>query len=164
MELFGSSYLLHDVEPVRLVGTLGSWTDSIGSGSIRVSFHQIPDIFSVVRSESACELIMKWDVALRLMALVHILVVQIKILRNEFPEIRVATDRARVFKVTGGWRLSPIVCSWNVATDEVECNQVGEEAVDQFELVLKEDAAAELVMALAERIALNGTTRARNSG
>jgi hypothetical protein len=164
MELFGSSYLLHDVEPVRLVGTLGSWTDSNGLGSIRVSFHQNSDIFSVVRGASECDLIAKWDIALRLMTLVHILVVQNKILRNEPPELRVATDKARVLRVTGGWRLSPIVCSWGVANGEIECNQVGDEAVDQFELVLKEEVAVELVMALAERVALNGTTRTRNSG
>lgn len=115
----------------------------------------------MARKETKCELVAKWDVALRLMALVHVLVLQNRLLRGEVPEVRVASDRMRVFSVTEGWRTSPIVCSWDAATVDVECNPVGEGMADQFEIVLKEEAAAELVMALAERIALNGTMMAR---
>jgi hypothetical protein len=63
--------------------------------------------------------------------------------------------------VTGGSRTSPITCSWDAATVDVELRPDDEGTPDNFELVLKEEAAAELVMALAERIALNGTTLAR---
>jgi len=90
-----------------------------------------------------------------------ILVLQNKILRGEAPEVRVASDRARVFDVTEGWRMSPIVCSWEASTVDVQCGPVHEGMADQFELVVNEEAAAELVMALAARIAFNGVTAAR---
>jgi len=97
------------------------------------------------------------------MALVHVLVLQNRLLRGEAPEVRVASDRKRIFCVTEGWRMSPIVCAWDASTADVESGPVHGGTADQFELVVKEEAAAELVMALAERIALNGTTTARKS-
>ncbi|MDC0746391.1 hypothetical protein [Polyangium mundeleinium] len=163
MERWGSSYLLHDAESVRLVATLGSSTDIVGTGTIYVSFVQEP-VFAVTRNGSRCELVVKWDVALRLMALVHVLVLQNKLLRGEAPEIRGAPDRAQVFEVTGGLRSSPIVCSWDASTAGVEFRPVHEGMADPFELVMKEEAAVELVLTLAERIAHNGTTMAREGG
>jgi hypothetical protein len=155
MELWGSSYLLQDVQPVRLVGTIGSSTERAAPGTIRVSFHQEPGVFAVMQDGVGSQLLAKWDLALRLMALVHVLVLQNRLLRGEKPELRSA-ERERVFSVAGGGRASPILCSWDSSTMDVECHAVGEGEPDQYELVLKEEAAAELVAALAERIATNG--------
>ena len=154
---------MHDAEPVRLVGTLGSSTGRAGSGVIRLSFNQESDVFFVACKESKCELVVKWDVALRLIALVHVLVLQNRLLRGEAPEIRDVSERTRIFDVTGGLRMSAIVCSWDASTADVECRPVHEGIAEQFELVVKEEAAAELVMSLAERMAFNGTTVARES-
>jgi hypothetical protein len=129
-----------------------------GSGAIRFSFTQERGVFAVAWNESRCELIIKWDVALRLMALMHILVLQNRILRSETLDIRVMPDRMRVFNVSEGWRASPIRCSWDAASTDVKCSPASAESTEQFDLVLKEEAAAELVVALAERIARNGTT------
>jgi hypothetical protein len=159
MELWGSSYLLQDVEAVRLIASLGSSTDQESPGLVKVSFTQEPGVFATARRQQQSEIVAKWDVALRLMALLHVLVLQNKLLRSETPEIRVPSGKVRVFTVSGGWRSSPIVCAWNAATVEVECRPV-EGAADQFELVLKEEAAAELAMSLAERFARNGTMTA----
>lgn len=159
-QLCGSSYLLQDVAPVRLVGALGSATARPGPGMVRLSFTQEPGVLTVTHDESGWRLVIKWDLALRLMALLHVLILQNMLLRDEAPKVRVAPDRSRVFTVTEGQRASSIVCSWNEAADDVECNLV-EGTADELELTLKEGAAAELIMALAERIALNGTASAR---
>jgi hypothetical protein len=156
MERSGSTYLLQDVEPVRLIGVVGSWTED-GSGSVVVSFSHEPGVFTVTQSESEGELVVKWDVALKLMALLHIVVLQNKILRGETHEMRGAPTQARVFTVTGGGRCSPITCRWEAMTLAVECKPVTDGPNDQFELVLTEAAATELVTDLAERIAANGT-------
>ncbi len=95
------------------------------------------------------------------MALVHVLVVQNRLLRGETPEVRVRPDRKRVFNVTGGLRSGPIECSWDAGTADIRCGPVVGGGGDQFELVIEEEAAAELVATLAERIAWNGTTTAR---
>jgi hypothetical protein len=163
MELWGSSYLLHDAEPVRLVGTLGSSTDRGGSGVIRLSFNQEPGVLFAAFKESKCELVVKWDVALRLIALVHVLVLQNRLLRGEAPEIRDVSERTRIFDVTGGSRMSAIVCSWVASTVDIECRPVHDGVAEQVELVVKEEAAAELVTSLAERMALNGTSGTRKS-
>lgn len=164
MELWGSSYLLQDVEPVRLVGTIGSSTEQAGSGKIRVSFHQDPGVFAVMQDGVRSQLHAKWDLALRLMALVHVLVLQNRLLRGEEPALVVPSQMGRLFTVAEGRRASPVVCSWASSTVDVECNPVSDGGPDQFELVLKEDAAVELVVALAQRIATNGITRAPDQG
>ncbi|MEO7596683.1 MAG: hypothetical protein ABI134_36090 [Byssovorax sp.] len=148
---------------MRLVATLGSSTGRVGSGVIRLSFNQEPGVLFVMCKESKCELVVKWDVALRFMALVHLLVLQNRLLRDEAPEIRHVSERTRIFDVTGGLRMSAIVCSWDASTADVECRPVHEGIAEQFELVVREEAAAELVMSLAERMALNGTTMAGKS-
>jgi hypothetical protein len=163
MELWGSSYLLHDTEPVRLVGILGSSTAKVGSGVIRLSFDQEPGVLFFACEESRCELVVKWDVALRLMTLMHVLVLQNRLLRGEAPENREMSERARVFDVTGGSRMSALVCSWDSSTADVEYCSVHEGIAEQFELVMKEEVAVELVVSLAETMALNGTTIARKN-
>lgn len=163
MEFWGSSYLLQDVQPVRLVGTIGSSTDRARFGAIRVSFHQEPGVFSLMHDGGRSQLVAKWDLALTLMALVHVLVLQNRLLRGETSELRQAPGRERVFTVAGGGRGSPIVCSWDSSTIEVECSAVGEGGSGQFELVVKEEAAAELVATLADRIATNGVAAQQGS-
>jgi hypothetical protein len=111
-----------------------------------------------------CKIIVKWDVALRLMSLLHVLVLQNRLLRGESPELRITRDRSRIFVLTGGARSSEIECSWSAKVGEVTCEPVIGGAADQFELVLGEDEAAELVMALAERIASNGAAKALAGG
>lgn len=160
MKLWGSSYLLHDVDPVKLIGTLGSFTDSKGVGTVQISFAQEHGVFAVARTESRCEFRIKWEVALRLLALMHILVLQNRMLRGEALDMRISPDRARIFHVSEGWRSSPIMCSWNAANPDVQCGPASAGSVEQLDLWLKEDAAVELIMALAEQIARNGTTTA----
>jgi hypothetical protein len=132
-----------------------------GSGVIIICFTQEPGVFSATRNESKYELVAKWDMALRLMSLVHILVLQNRLLRGETLDGKVAPGRTRIFDMSEGWRTSPIVCSWDAEITDVQCSPANEGSPDQFELVLKEEAAAELVAALAETIALNGTKTAR---
>lgn len=159
MEMWGSSYLIQDVEPVRLIGIIGASTET-GAGSVRVSFNQDPGVFAVTQSGSEGALVVKWDVALRLMALLHIVILQNKILRGEAPEIGIAPCEACVFTVSGGGRGAPVTCSWDAAKPDVEYKRVTEGASDQFELVLTEKAAIELAADLAGRIAANGATTA----
>lgn len=160
MERWGSSYGLQDVSPVRLIGGIAGSTPPDAPGTIRISFVQDAGVFSTVHEELTRRIIVKWDVALRLIALMHVLVLQNRLLRGESPDLRITRDRARLFSLTGGARSSAIECSWSATTSEVTCEPVAGGAPDQFELVLGEDAAAELVAALAERIAINGVAKA----
>lgn len=75
MELWGSSYLLQDVAPTRLIATLGSSTPREAAGSVMLSFTQEPGVFTTVQRGSTRAVVMKWDLALRLMSLIHVLVV-----------------------------------------------------------------------------------------
>jgi len=161
--MWGSSYLIQDVEPVRLIGIIGASTEA-GAGSVRVSFNQDPGVFTVTQTESEGTLVAKWDVALRLMALLHIVTLQNKILRGEASEIGSASCGACVFTVSGGERGAPVTCSWDAATPDVEYKRVAEGTGDQFELVMTEEAAIELVTDLAERIAANGAATANGGG
>lgn len=160
MESWGSSYLLQDVEPVRLVGVLGAWTGSTGAGIVTISFAQEPGALTLTNDETRWKLVVKLDLALRLLALLHVLVLQNMLLRGETPEIRATADRSHTFTVTDGWRSSPITCSWDRSRADVECKQVDGMA-DQFELTLTEQLASEMATALAARIAQNGATSAR---
>jgi hypothetical protein len=129
-----------------------------------MSFTREHGVFTTACDGVNCGIVVKWDVALRLMALVHVLVLQNRLLRGEPPELRIVPDRTRIFTLTGGLRSAPIECTWNAETADVTCGPVAAGAADQFELVLKEDAATELVVALAERMARNGTTTLQGRG
>jgi hypothetical protein len=88
---------------------------------------------------------------------------QNRILRGELPELRVSPNRTRVFKLTGGRRTTAIECSWNDQTADVRCGRDPEGAPDEFELLLGEEAATDLVLALAAQIANNGTAMSREA-
>jgi hypothetical protein len=163
MELWGSSYLLQEAQPLRLVGTIGSSTERARPGRIRLSFHQEPGVFAVVQARGEWQLVVKWDLALNLIALVHILVLQNRLLRGEKPELGAPAQRDRVFTVSGGGRASFIVCSWDSSMKGIECHEAAGGGPDQFELELMEEAAVELVAALAERVATNGVAAPEGS-
>lgn len=156
MEVWGSSYLVHDVQAVRLVGTIGSSTPQSQVGSVRLSFHREPGILSTTRNDVTTEIVAKWEVAINLIALIQVLLLQNKLLRGETASGRLDTPGATIFTVSGGARGTPVTLSWDSTREDVRCNRVQGGSSEHFELVLEERAAAELVAALVERIAANG--------
>ena len=154
MVIWGSSYFLHDTEPVRLIGTIGASTDRSDLGSVVMSFAHQPDVFFAVHRGSKWELSVKWDVALRMVAIIHVLVVQNRLLRGESAELAFRPGQSPVFAVTGGAKRGPIVCNWEANTVGVECRPV-EGMPEQMDLTLREDLATQLVTAFADRIARN---------
>src|SRR4051812_40416253 len=124
MERWGSSYLLQDVEAVRLIASLGSSTGRESAGSVTISFAQEPGVFVTSQSARERELLIKWDVALRLMGLLDILILQNRLLRDETPHPGVSSQSSHIFTVSGGLRATPIICSWDEANPHVQCRQV----------------------------------------
>jgi hypothetical protein len=155
MERWGSSFRLHDVEPGRLIGVLGAFSEGERQGSIRISFAQTPEAFTVERSGGRYELCLKWDIALKLIALLHISLLQTKLLRGEAVELATAR-RTGLFEVTGGRRSMPLVCAWDAGAAEVSYVSMHDEEGSPHEIVLSEAGAMELGLALAETMASNG--------
>ncbi|KYG10470.1 hypothetical protein BE21_11750 [Sorangium cellulosum] len=59
MERWGSSYLLHDTSPIRLIGGIGATTDDHGGRQIRLSFADTPGVLAVNVGDSLHELTIK---------------------------------------------------------------------------------------------------------
>ena len=154
MELWGSSYLVQDCSPIKLVAMMGSSTPRESSGSVRISFMQEPGVLTVAEDASEVVLVVIWDVAVKLIALLQVLVLQNRLLRAETP-LHTTIPLGRVFKVTGGAPSGNIVCSWAVGASEVKCRTVSD-SVDQFELIIQEEAASQLAFAIAETLASTG--------
>lgn len=157
MDRNGSSYLLQDFAPIHLIGIVGASTPADARGTVKLTFAQQTEVFVAELGELRCKIIVKWDIAVRLIALIHILLIQNCIIRGTRLDLRISPDRVRVFNVTGGRRTTSIEFSWSADALDVKCGLSPDGGPHDFELLLGEEAAAELVSALAEQIANNGT-------
>lgn len=156
MERWGSSYFLHDVTPTTLVGGLGASTNASGRGTIRLSFAKGSEALDVRYGGDLNELVAKWEVAVKLVALLHILVVQNKLLRAEQPVLSTKTNGPPLFEVRADAK-SGIVCRWPVETDGIDYNPTPDpESPDQAELLLSEPVAIHLIAGVVEAIARRG--------
>src|SRR5688572_23034914 len=141
MERWGSSYFLHDATPTTLVGGLGASTNASGSGTIRLSFAKDSEALELRDGGDLNELVAKWELAVKLVALLHILVVQNKLLRAEQPVLSTTTNGPPPFEVRADAK-SGIVCRWSAETDGIVYNPTPDpESPDQAELLLSEPVA-----------------------
>lgn len=161
MERWGSSYLLHDVMPTQLIATLGSSTSLDAVGSVGMSFTRTEGVLTATRDATSCRVHIKWSVAINLMALLHVLVLQNRLLRGESPEFWLSLEGERTFRIAGGMRTGSIEIVWDASAADVTLEPFHEGGPDQFQLVMKERAAAALLVCLAERFAEDGTMTSR---
>lgn len=158
MELWGSLYLLQESAPTKLVGTIGSSTGPI-EGQVNVSFLNDVKVLHLVVGVDLCELSITSDLAMRLIAFLHILLLQNRILRSEERVIGDPVDPSSRFETA--WAAEPIlVCTWRRDHGGVRVQVEGAEAGTQVELVLTEDAAVDLLRSLAKAVARRGVRNA----
>lgn len=161
MELWGSSYLVQDVVPGRLVGAIGASTNTVGVGTIRMSLVQEVDICALTREGGAWRVSTKWDIALRIVALLHLLLVQNRLLRHESPTLEIVGVGEQRFAVSSGGQASAVSWSWDCAASGIDVNPVAGDS-GQFEIVLVEGVAVELVHALVKSMAEYGASRSQD--
>ncbi|WP_437587438.1 hypothetical protein [Sorangium sp. So ce1000] len=157
MERWGSSYLLHDTSPLKLVGGIGATTDDDGGGQIRLSFVNTPGVLAVTVKNTLHELVIKRELAVQLVTLIHVLVLQNKIVRCEDPALPVGVGAKGGFSVVGG-DPPPFICAWETGATGIQYHSPPDPE-GQAELVISEAAAVQLLSALAERMARIGTSR-----
>ncbi|MCA9591567.1 MAG: hypothetical protein KC657_40000 [Myxococcales bacterium] len=143
---------------MRLLAGLGATTPPGEPGSVRISMTPHRGSLELTFSDTSCELTVSWEVALRLISLLHILILQNRLLRNEPAQLTSDGRRKQIFSLTGGEAQHPLRCSWNRAAPGVECAAAAAPD-EEVEVVLREDAATELVMALVQRFARNGIAK-----
>ncbi len=157
MELWGTSYLLQKTTPVGFLGSLGATTHCDGSGLIRLSFCREDKVLDVRDDGSVIEFVMSWEVVLQLVPLLHILVLQNRLLRLEEPILPSPSPEKRFLSVWGRIRAGFFACTWKKDTNGVSYNPaLDPEDPKQVELLFSENVAVELISALTEHIARNG--------
>ena len=155
MERWGSSYLLQQSKPTKLVGGIGATTEE-SNGQIRLSLWNTPGVLVVNSDNDTCELVIQPELAAQLVALIHILVLQNRILRNE-PATLPPIGESNVFRVAAKSKGS-FVCTWDCEAAGVKCEpHLGSEAAGQSEVLIREDIALLFMCALACGMAKYGT-------
>jgi hypothetical protein len=150
--------LLHNTGPIELVGSIGSTTEEREGGQILISFASTPGVLAVRARERTHELEIKWEMALRLMTLIQVLVLQNRLLRGEEPVHPVCAGTEGGFSVEGN-AFSVYVCTWETGTAGIDSDpQSDPETADQARLAMSEVVALQLVGALAEKMARTAVT------
>jgi hypothetical protein len=158
MTRWGSSYFLHDTAPIKLVGGVGATTGDDRKGQLTLSFANTPELLEWSVTGPVEQLVVKWELAVQLVALIQVLLLQNKVLRNEEPELHLG-DAGHFTVAASG--TAPLVCAWPHG-EGAHCfpPPIGEPGA-QVELKLSDEVALQLVSALAIAIASEGTKKGK---
>ncbi|MBK9261554.1 MAG: hypothetical protein IPM54_17330 [Polyangiaceae bacterium] len=157
MELWGTAYSFHATTVTKLAGLVAASTHDSGGGTIRIVFDNNGDVIKVNATDQTIEVVIKWEVILQLTTLLHVLVLQNRLLRSEDPVLPAPTHDKRIFNVWGRIRAGFFACGWATTAEGISYNPaLDPEAPDHVEIVLSEAIAVEFISALTEAISRNG--------
>jgi hypothetical protein len=152
-EKTGGAFFLQEVEPKTLIAVLVSTTPPQGPGVVLLAFG---DDDPRTRSDVVTEIVFSWDVALRLLGVLQVLVAQTMCLRSEVVEWRFVPREPAAFAVRmrrgsreRGSQVRVFV-SWATGHDGIVWNRDEEGGL---EWRLREDLALELSYALLSALA-----------
>lgn len=150
-ERSGAAFLLQDVTPVKLVGSLVSGLYPDGSGWVHLAFFQEPGCLVIVREGDRVVLTISRAIAMALISLLYVLLAQINHLRSSSP---VADNLAT--SAHGGSQLKLSVQRHEVVVSWFDVGEGVADVEGQTELRISERFAVELASRLANDVSAYG--------
>ena len=142
-KLTGGAFHLQVTTPTDLVGVMVSGVDEDGQGWIRLVFHPVHGRFVLTQQGTHVEVAMSRQVAMSLIALLHVLVSQVRCLRSNAPA---PSPGAREIHVRVG--RDEVVASWDDADVIISVDELD----GQMDLRVTEGFAGALVSHLSDEI------------
>jgi hypothetical protein len=153
----GSAFLLQQMEPKRLIGTLGSEVASPEANWIYGSFFNEPGLFVFEKDGHETVLTIAWEVAMSLVGMFQVILAQAAYLRDPAAEWTAEHGKGsgKISVSVGPEKKKKLVLRWPSDIEGVTCRVVGE----QTEWRIREDLALEIVGIFVRTLARIGAGR-----